>query len=308
VLLARSSYGTSFSNPWDPTVKGHAEWLAVGPRFVETLGLSIRAGRDFRVEDFTVPISHVTAPGTPAPDPPTPVLVNETFVKAYLPHVYPITQVFGASSWRGGGWQIIGVVSDSKYDDLRHDVVPTFYRALPAARYFEVRTARDPAAVVPSIRSIAQRADLPLFAMKTEPEQIDALLSQERLLARLSGFFGALALALASIGLYGLLSHEVSRRTREIGIRMALGANRVRLLRQVVGQGVSLGCIGIGAGVLAGLLATRYLHSLLFGVEPGDLSTLVTVTSVLIGVSATACLVPASRAARVDPVRAIREE
>jgi predicted permease len=308
VLLARSSAGTSFPKPGDPAVNAHAEWLAVGPHFVDTLGLSIRAGRDFRAEDYAAPTVKGTAAGAAGPDLPTAVLVNESFVKTYLPHVYPIGQVFQASTVRGGGWQIIGVVSDSKYDDLRKDVVPTFYRPLPSARYFEVRTARDPASVVPLIRRIAQRADLPLFAMKTEAEQIDALLSQERLVARLSGVFGLLALALASIGLYGLLSHEVSRRTREIGIRMALGAKRVSVLRQVVGQGVLLGCVGVGVGILAGLVATRYLHSLLFGVGSGDPITLASVTGLLICVSAAACIIPARRATRVDPLVALRHE
>ena len=304
VLLAHSSYGTSFSNPWNPAVEGRAEWLAVGPHFFETMGLSIRTGADFRAEDYTDPDVIETGTRPTGPRPPTPVLVNELFIKTYLPHVDPIGQVFGS----GTGWRIIGVVSDSKYDDLRNDVTPTFYRALSAARYFEVRTAQDPAAVVPLIRNIARREDLPLLAMKTEAEQIDEVLYQQRLVAGLSGLFGLLALALASIGLYGLLSHEVARRTREIGIRMALGANRVSVLGQVVGQGVALGCVGVGFGILAGLGATRFLHSLLFGVGPGDPVTLAAVTALLVAVSVTACVIPARRATRVDPVLALRQE
>jgi predicted permease len=315
VLLARSSYGTNFRKPLDPTTDGHAEWLAVGPRFAETLGLSIRAGRDLRAQDYVDSASTGTAGVAQGREAPTPVLVNDSFVRTYLPQLDPIGQVFGGSPVRGGGWQIVGVVSDSKYDDLRKDVEPTFYRALPAARaiessgtYFEVRTADAPAAVASSIRTIAEHADLPLFAMKTEDEQIDTLLSQERLVARLSGFFGLLALALASIGLYGLLSQGVSRRTREIGIRMALGADRVSVLRQVVGQGVSLSVVGIGVGILAGLVATRYLHTLLFGVGSGDPMTLTGVALLLVAVSLAACIIPARRATRVDPLLALRHE
>jgi predicted permease len=307
VLLARSSYSSGFSKPGASAVKAEAEWLAVGPHFFETLGLSILAGRDFRPEEYATPAPSPTW-SPRGPEAPTPVLVNQMFVKTYLPTVYPIDQVFGASTRWGGGWQIVGVVSDSKYDDLRKDVVPTYYRPLGGARYFEVRTARDPASVVPSIRSIAQRMDLPLFDMKTEAQQIDELLSQERLVAQVSGFFGLLALVLASIGLYGLLSHEVSTRTREIGIRMALGAPRASVLRLVVGQGVSLGCIGVGVGAVAGIGATRYLHSLLFGVGSGDPMTLASVTALLIGVSVAACIIPARHATRVDPLAALRHE
>jgi predicted permease len=307
VLLSRSSYSTSFSRPGAAgSTKAEAEWLAVGPHFFETLGLAIRAGRDFRQEEYA-PVQPASADRT-GPEPATPVLVNESFVKTYLPTIYPIDQLFGASTRYGGGWQIVGVVSDSKYDDLRKDVVPTFYTALAGARYFEVRTAQDPTSVMSSIRAVAQRMDLPLFEMKTEAEQIDQLLFRERLVAQLSGFFGILALALASIGLYGLLSHEVSRRTREIGIRMALGAPRLRVLQLVVGQGVSLAVVGVGLGVVAGIGATRYLHSLLFGVGSGDPMTLAAVTSLLVCVSAAACVIPARRATRVDPLIALRNE
>jgi predicted permease len=311
VLLSGGSSSTTFPKPGavDKT-DGEANTLAVGPHFFDTLRLPILAGRDFRADEYA---AAATRRNGPAPDGPRliPVIVNELFVKTYFPKVDPIGQTFGASKtpeYTSAGWVVVGIVSDSKYDDLRKEVVPTFYVPISGAGYFALRTARDPATVVSSIRAIAQRMDLPIFAMKTETEQIDELLYQERLVAQLSGFFGLLALALASVGLYGLLSHDVSRRTREIGIRMALGASRASVLRLVVGHGATLGLIGAAIGTVAGVGATRYLGSLLYGVGSADPATLAAVAVLLVAVSVGACLIPARRATRVDPLIALRYE
>jgi len=144
--------------------------------------------------------------------------------------------------------------------------------------------------------------------MKTESEQIERSLFQERLIARLSSFFGALSLLLACIGLYGLLSYEVTQRTREIGIRMALGARPPDVLHIVVRQGVGLSAVGAIIGILVALGATRYLASLLYGVRPFDPPTFLAVTLLLGLVALAACYIPARRASRVDPLVALRYE
>jgi ABC-type antimicrobial peptide transport system permease subunit len=150
--------------------------------------------------------------------------------------------------------------------------------------------------------------NLPLYSMKTESEQIERSLFQERLIARLSSFFGALSLLLACVGLYGLLSYEVTQRTREIGIRMALGARPPDVLRIVVRQGVGLSAVGAIIGILVALGATRYLASLLYGVRPFDPPTFLAVALLLSLVALAACYIPARRASRVDPLVALRYE
>jgi ABC-type antimicrobial peptide transport system permease subunit len=150
--------------------------------------------------------------------------------------------------------------------------------------------------------------NLPLRDVTTESQQIDRLLFQERLVARLSGFFGLLALALACIGLYGLLAYEVARRTREIGIRSALGAQKGDVLRLVVKQGLSLAFVGAVAGIGAALGATRYLKSMLYDVSTYDPATIVVVAMLLIFVALAACFIPARRATSVDPIVALRYE
>jgi ABC-type antimicrobial peptide transport system permease subunit len=144
--------------------------------------------------------------------------------------------------------------------------------------------------------------------VNTESEQIDRLLFQERLVARLSGFFGLLALVLACVGLYGLLSYEVSRRTREIGIRMALGAQPESVLKLVLRQGVVLAIIGAAVGIGVALGVTRYLASMLYNVHANDPVTMIAVAILLMLVALAACYVPARRAMRVDPIVALRYE
>jgi ABC-type antimicrobial peptide transport system permease subunit len=151
-------------------------------------------------------------------------------------------------------------------------------------------------------------ANLPFFRVTTQSEQIDRLLFQERLVARLSAFFGLLALVLASIGLYGLLSYEVSRRTREIGIRMALGAEGADVLRMVVRQGFVLALVGAAVGIGVALAVTQYLSSMLFGVHANDPVTIVAVAILLWLVALAACYIPARHATRVDPIVALRYE
>ena len=195
---------------------------------------------------------------------------------------YVRTEIFsecesaGSSFWRAGGRPgkrgpgdfglgILGVVSDAKYQDLRSPIDPTMY--VPSSggnTSFEVRTRMNSTAVAASIRGVVSQMDsnLPVFDVHTQEELMDQLLFQERMVAKLSGFFGILALVLACIGLYGLLSYEVARRTREIGIRLALGAQRRSVLKLVVGQGIVLAMTGAIVGIGVTLGVTRYLNSM----------------------------------------------
>ncbi|MBV8207657.1 MAG: FtsX-like permease family protein, partial [Acidobacteria bacterium] len=164
--------------------------------------------------------------------------------------------------------------------------------------------------LVAAIRNLINERDsnLPMIDVKTQEEHIEALLSQERIIAQLSSFFGILALLLACIGLYGLLSYEVTRRTREIGIRMALGARRADLMQMVVWQGISLALAGTVFGAAVAIAIGRLLAKLLYGVKPADPFTLIAVATLLIAVALFAAFVPARRATTVDPMIALRYE
>ena len=176
--------------------------------------------------------------------------------------------------------------------------------------HFELRTAADPAALIPVVRETAARVDgnLPLFDVKTQSTQIQQILFEELLVSRVSGFFGLLALVLACLGLYGLLSYEVGRRTREIGIRMALGAEAGDVHRLVVGRGMALAVVGAALGLAGAFGVTRFLQSMLYGVRPVDPVTFLAVGALLLLVALAGCYVPARRATRVDPMTVLRFE
>jgi ABC-type antimicrobial peptide transport system permease subunit len=188
---------------------------------------------------------------------------------------------------------------------------PTAYIPLKNGQLtFAIRTAAVPSSLIPAIRKTVSEVDnnLPVFGVRTQTQTIDRLLFNERLVARLSSLFGLLGLLLACIGLYGLLSYEVARRTREIGIRAALGAQRRDVLRLVIKQGLLLVVFGAVAGIGASFAVTRFLQSLLFGVRATDFWTFAVVCGLLILVGMLACYIPARRATRVDPMVALRYE
>ena len=271
--------------------------LAVGPEFLKTMKIPLLAGRTLSVEDIEG--KKIVA------------VVNRTFVERFLEGHEPIGLHFGGDDPKAPQYEIVGVVGDAKYDDLRSPVAPTAYVPIKeGSAYFAVRTAGDPAAAVPTLRKTIAELDnnLPLYDVRTQTERIDRLLMTERLMARLASLFGLLALALACIGLFGLLSYEVARRTREIGIRTALGAQKQDVVRLVVRQGLALVIVGALAGTAAAFGLTRYLESLLYGVGAGDPLTFVAVCTLLIVVAMVAAWLPARRAAKVDPMVALRYE
>src|SRR5438445_1811653 len=301
---------------WPGTLQdqeSEADALGVGPNFFETLHIPFLAGRGFQASDFKVAAANMGATPTLAP---TPVIVNQAFVEKYLGKENPLGKQFGQSEAdanhpRSPGYEIIGVVRDAKYNSLRREIHAMMYMPQSAGgASFELRTAADPQAILPAIREVVAQVNtnLPLFDVKTESEQIDRLLFQERLVARLSGFFGLLALVLACVGLYGLLSYEVSRRTREIGIRMALGAHPGSVLKLVLRQGIVLAIVGAGVGIGVALGVTRYLTSMLYDVHANDPLTMIAVALLLTFVALAACYIPARRAMRVDPLVALRYE
>jgi predicted permease len=297
--------------PEDQTAESDA--LDVGRNFFETLHMPFLAGREFSAADFELAAANGGEKPTSAP---TPVIVNQTFVQKYLGKENPIGKAYGAAAGDQfspvtPGYEIVGVVRDAKYNELRREIHPMMYAPHHVGvATFELRTAADPQALLPAIREVVGQvnADLPLFNVTTQSQQIDRLLFQERLVARLAGFFGVLALVLACIGLYGLLSYEVSRRTREIGIRIALGAQPERVLKQVLWQGIALALVGAAVGIGVALGVTRYLGSMLFNVRASDPLTMSAVAVLLALVALVACYIPARRATRVDPMVALRYE
>lgn len=209
------------------------------------------------------------------------------------------------------GFTVIGIVGNTKYDRPRRDIVPMMFLPLISNEaYFELRTTANPMLLVKNVREIVSQvaANLPLTNVISQSEQAGQMLYKERLMSRLSSFFGALALVLACIGLYGLLSYEVARRTRELGIRMALGAQRRDLLRLVVGQGILLVLVGTAIGIAGALGVTRFMSSMLYGIHADDPLTFAAVAILLTLVALAACYIPARRAMKVDPIIALRYE
>jgi predicted permease len=280
--------------------RGLTDGLMVGPKFFETVHIPLLAGRTFTLADFTSETGTVM-----------PVVVNQAFVRQNFANENPLgrhLRGFGSDDPFG---EIVGIVGDARDQSLRREVTATMY--VPQEREsttFEVRTAADPSALIPAIRDAVAQIDgnLPIYSIDTQFEQIERSLFQERLIARLSGFFGGLSLILSCIGLYGLLSYEVARRTSEIGIRMALGARPRNVLWLLVGQGAVLAAVGITIGVAAASLVTRYLASLLYEVRPIDPFVFAAVPVSLMLVALAASYLPARRATRVDPMIALRYE
>jgi len=313
-LLSGGLMITMFHWPGTPQDQNsEADVLPVGPNFFETLHIPFLAGRGFNASDFKLSASNSEAIPTSAA---TPVIVNQVFVEKYLGKEYPLGKRFGQSAGDANGraspgYEIIGLVRDAKYSDLRREIHAMMYMPQSVGgASFELRTAADPQAILPAVREVVAQVNtnLPLFDVKTESEQIDRLLFQERLVARLSGFFGLLALVLACVGLYGLLSYEVSRRTREIGIRMALGAHPGSVLKLVLRQGIVLAIVGAGVGIGVALGVMRYLTSMLYDVHANDPLTMIAVAVLLTIVALAACYLPARRAMQVDPMVALRYE
>jgi len=342
-LLSGSLWETGFhleNTPKDQ--ESNADYLPIGAGFFSMMHMQLLSGRNFNSADFAqaevaeereraradvekakdagllAPSGSAAVPESAAKEAPVPVIVNNMFVQKYFPKVNPLGVHFGAreadpakGDWAAPGWEILGVVSDAKYQDLRSPIDPTMY--VPSSggnTSFEVRTGMNPTAVTASVRRVVSQMDsnLPVFDVHTQKELIDQLLFQERMIAQLSGLFGVLALVLACIGLYGLLSYEVSRRTREIGIRMALGAQRRGVLRLVVGQGIVLAIAGALVGIGVTLGVTRYLKSMLYDIHANDPATIAGVAVLLTLVALAASYVPARRAMRVDPMVALRYE
>lgn len=269
----------------------------VGPGYFSTIGIPLLLGRDFTDGDGA------TAPKV--------TVVNEALAKYFFGSESPIGRRIKI---RDDVREIVGVVKNSKAADLREKQQRFFYAPYTqtdvGAMTFYARTSQDPSAVMPMIRDAVRRQDanLPVFAVKTLDEQINESLFMERLVAMLSAAFGILATLLAAVGLYGVMAYMVVRRTREIGIRMALGANRREVLGMVMREVVRLSALGIGIAILASLALGRLVESQLLGVSGRDPWVILPASAALTLVALGAGLLPAMRATRIDPLTALRHE
>ena len=309
-LLAQSSWTSSAYVPGEMGANGqpresNVKVHSVRENFFSTMEIPLLLGRGLTEQD------DARAPRV--------AVVNQAFVKAHFGNENPIGKRFGFAPEKPDDIEIVGIARDAKYTSQRDEIQPTVYQAWRQVlrrmtfATFEVRTVGDPAAAIAGVRQAMREVDsnLPLSDMRTQKQQADETLAMERMFAKLLTLFGLIAQQLAAIGLYGVMAYVVSQRTHEIGIRMALGADRRKVLMMVVRQGMVLTVAGILVGLVAAYVLTRYLESLtsmLFGVKPRDPWTFAVIAVGLGLVALIACLVPARRATRVDPLRALRYE
>lgn len=241
-------------------------------------------------------------------------VINEAAARRFFGTENPIGRHFGESVETTGDFEIVGLLHDTKYDSVRDPAPPTmcipYRQARLGSAVFELRTANAPTSVVASVREAVRQVDpnLPVTDVSTQIEEIETRFAQEQLFAQAYALFGGLALLLASIGLFGLMSYSVSRRTNEIGIRMALGARREDVLRLVMRESMTLVVVGVVVGLAAAAVAVRFVVALLFDVAPRDAATLAAAIAVMSLVAAFASYLPARRASRVDPTVALRYE
>lgn len=278
-------------------------WNHVGPAFCETMGIRRLLGRDIEPRDTE--------------GPPRVAVINDVMARELFGERSPIGRTFRFERLRGleQSFEIVGVVETATYASLRDPPRPTAY--LPyafvsgsARMHVALRTAGDPAALMPAVRAIMREAapDLPLLNLRTQTDQIAESLVRERLFARLSSFFGVVALLLACIGLHGTLAYAVGRRTQEIGIRMALGAQRRQVLGLILRDAILLVAGGVLLGVPLAIAASRLVTSQLFRVTGSDPVTLWAASALMIGTALVAAFLPARRATRIEPMAALRNE
>jgi predicted permease len=262
------------------------------------MSIPLRAGRGFTDRDTA------SAPKV--------VLINEAAARRYFANEDPLGRRFGSSIETSGQLEIVGIVRDAKYDSVRDEAPPTMYVPYLQTRMtnpvIAVRTAGAQISVMKEVRSVISQIDpsLPLMDISSQLEMVEQRFLQERVFALAYSLFGGLALLVAAIGLFGLMSYSVSRRTGEIGIRMALGAQRADVLRHVLGESLILVAIGVAIGVGVALWAGRLIATLLYGLAPTDVATMIAAVAVMVVVSAVAGYLPARRASRVDPMIALR--
>ena len=281
---------------------------AVGIHFFETLGIPIVAGRGFTVDD------------TPAS--PKVAVINQRLAANRFPNQNPIGKRISVGVYGGygdvlaaGQIEVVGICADTLYSDLHEPPPPQLY--VPYVQQtqvrrltYQIRTRTDPQAIIPALRQVVRVADpaVPLVNIRTQQDQIDASLMDERLLVSLTSGFGLLALALASVGIYALMAYSVAQRTREIGIRMALGALPRQILTMVLSESLSLSAAAVALGVSTALLVTRFVRSLLFGIAPSDPAVVWGATALVMFVAVGASWLPAWRAASVQPMQALRRD
>jgi predicted permease len=296
-----------------PTMEGHLSHSGgedtpvslnfVGPGFFTTMGTRIRLGRDFTDSD--------------QPSTPKTAIINQAMAHLFFGDESPLGRRFSIPGWIADKslLEIVGVVENTKYLNLREPTppmayIPFFQSPDTHPLTFEVRASSHPESLIASARKVVNEADkrLPTFDVKTLDQQVDESVLQERLVASLSTLFGVVALLLTSVGLYGLVSYSVGRRTHEIGIRMALGADRGDVRRLILFEGFRLTFLGIVIGIVGAFAITRFLSSLLFGIKPTDPFTFVLVSAILSAVTLLAAYIPAFRAMGMNPIVALRYE
>ena len=302
-ITGRSSVNGDFSivgqPPWEPGHAPVAEFRTVTNDYFRALGVSLIKGRPFNDGD--------RLDSTPV------VIINETMAKVYFADQDPIGKQLTAMT--GAPSQIVGVVGDARQWGLELPPAAEIYypyaqASINAEPSLVVRAGGDPARLSDAVRGVVREVsnDAPVLRVKTMSEILDLSTSQQRFTMTLMAVFAGVALVMATIGLYGVMSYSVTQRTHEIGIRMALGAERRDVLRLVVGQGLRLAVIGVGAGLVAAFACTRLLATLLFGVSAKDPLTFAAVALIMFVVAMGACYIPARRATKVDPMVALRYE
>jgi predicted permease len=277
--------------------------VMVGPNFFGTMQLPIEAGRPIGAHDVD---------GAPLA-----AVINEIFAKKYFPNQNPIGRQFGINS-EVANITVVGIAKDARYSSLKREVPPVAYLAyfqnalkgVPGSAIFELRISGDPLSVAEAVRKEVQAAAprVPVTDMLTQKQIIDGTITQERTFADLCTAFAVLALIIAGVGLYGSMAYAVSRRTNEIGIRMALGAERRRILSMVLREVLAVAVSGMAIGLIIAWRTQPAIRSFLFGVRTADPLVVFSASCILLLALLLAGFGPATRASRVEPLTALRHE